>query len=92
MSIVISFGKKQFLPQKLTMSQNHYSFVRPVPKHESQFWALLRNHLDRIGLVVLQVGVQLLQLERCFLVLRLDPVSDERRRHDVAGETERGVA
>ena len=92
MSIVISFGKKQFLPQKLTMSQNHYSFARPVPKHESQFRALLRNHLDRIGLVVLQVRVQLLQLERCFLVLRFDPVSDERRRHDVAGETERGVA
>ena len=36
--------------------------------------------------------VQLLQLERCFLALRLDPVPDEGRRHDVTGETERGVA
>ena len=72
--------------------QTHYSFVRLVPQHESQFWALLRNHLDRIGLVVLEVSVQLLQLERCFLALRLDPVPDEGRRHDVTGETERGVA
>lgn len=45
------------------------------------FWN--KFYLNRIGFIILEVSVQLLQLQRGLFVLRLDPVSDGGSGHQV---------